>query len=154
MIVKNLTVGRRQLTLKRGSVFRCDCSCVVLTPRLFRQAAEHFGLVVTKGYALGERYDLFTHKGCGVNFDAVREWFLADNTTLSSAGGASRKIPIAHHAHTGDSVFPYADVQRDWAKIRAAGFALDTEATAGDHDGDSNTWANWLMPRMADWRAP
>jgi hypothetical protein len=92
---------------------------------------------------------------------------LIANSTISGAGnpvatllaGASRKIPVAHRAHTGDTVFPLATVKADWAKadwatIKAAGFPLTTSEVAGTHDGTSQDWSGWLLPQSAAFVAP
>jgi predicted esterase len=68
--------------------------------------------------------------------------------------GASWKFPIAHVQHSSDTVFPLASVQADWAKLTADGFPLQTEVTAGAHDGTSTDWAGWLIPHAAGWLSP
>jgi predicted esterase len=75
-----------------------------------------------------------------------------DAGTLLS--GAAKKLPIAHRAHTSDTVFPIAKVEADWAKITAAGFPLATSKTAGGHDGASADWTGFLLPQMASWTSP
>ncbi|MBS2018950.1 MAG: hypothetical protein JST00_39150 [Deltaproteobacteria bacterium] len=87
---------------------------------------------------------------------------LIENSTASGAGnpvptllaGAARKIPVAHRAHTGDTVYPIATVRNDWASLKAAGFPVTTSEVAGGHDGTSADWADWLLPRSAGWVAP
>lgn len=64
---------------------------------------------------------------------------------------APRKIPIAHRAHTSDTVFPLAKVKADWAKTAAAGFPISTSEVAGGHDGTSADWTGFLLPKMAGW---
>jgi len=83
------------------------------------------------------------------------------NSTLSWAGNADAllgnaayKLPIAHRAHTQDSVFPINTVRSDWNRIRAAGFSLQTNEVSGDHDGTSDDWTDWLLPQMESWQAP
>ncbi|HVH41744.1 MAG TPA: hypothetical protein VM925_05355, partial [Labilithrix sp.] len=66
-------------------------------------------------------------------------------------GGAAWKLPIAHRAHTQDSVFPIAKVKADWTLTSAAGFPITTSELAGPHDGNSDDWANWLIPKSAAW---
>jgi predicted esterase len=68
--------------------------------------------------------------------------------------GASWKFPIAHVQHSSDTTFPLASVQADWAKLTADGFPLQTEVTAGDHNGTSTDWAGWLIPHASDWLSP
>jgi hypothetical protein len=67
---------------------------------------------------------------------------------------ASWKIPIAHTAHTGDTVFPIAGVRTTWATIQAAGFPLQKRETAGAHDGVSEDWSGWLLPIGTTWTSP
>lgn len=70
---------------------------------------------------------------------------LGDATLLTKA---SRKIPIAHRAHTEDDVFPIDDVRASWTKIEAAGFSLTKDEVSGGHDGTSDDWL-WLLERAA-----
>jgi predicted esterase len=86
---------------------------------------------------------------------------LIENSGLYSTGqpdallaAASRKIPIAHLAHQDDTVFPLQTVQNDWAKIKAAGFPLQTTVVSGDHNGSSDDWVQWLHPKMTGWKTP
>jgi hypothetical protein len=86
---------------------------------------------------------------------------LAENTSLSAAGnpttllaGASWKLPIAHTAHTGDTVFPLATVHADWTTIDAAGFPLQHRETSGTHDGVGVDWSDWLLPIGKTWTSP
>ena len=69
-------------------------------------------------------------------------------TLLSTARG--NKLPIAHRAHTSDSVFPIAKVKADWATIARAGNPLKTSEVAGGHDGSSADWL-WLHAQSAGW---
>lgn len=85
---------------------------------------------------------------------------LIENSALSSAGnadqllaGAARKLPIAHTANKGDSVFPISRVRTDWSKTKAQGFPLTSREGEGGHDGTTEDWADWLLPQMADWQA-
>jgi len=83
---------------------------------------------------------------------------LIENSALYAAGaavntllsGASRKIPIAHHAHQSDSVFPIAKVRADWSSISAMGFPLTKAESAGTHDGNSEDWM-WLISQSPTW---
>jgi len=86
---------------------------------------------------------------------------LIQNSGLSGAGdantlltNAARRLPIAHRAHTSDTVFPLANVKADWTKIKAKGFPLATSEVPGTHDGSSADWATWLLPQSAPWIAP
>ncbi len=70
------------------------------------------------------------------------------NALLASA---PKKLPIAHRAHTSDTVFPIGQVKADWSKTTAAGFALTTSEVPGGHDGTSADWTGFLLPQMATW---
>lgn len=80
--------------------------------------------------------------------------YASSNNEASLISGASWKLPIAHVQHSSDTVFPLASVQSDWARLTAAGFPLQTEVTAGGHDGTSTDWAGWLLPKAAGWVSP
>ncbi len=86
---------------------------------------------------------------------------IIENSSLSGSGnattllaGASRKISIAHRAHTSDTSYPIANVKSDWTKITAAGFPLATSEVAGTHDGTTQDWANWLIPQSDPFSVP
>lgn len=67
---------------------------------------------------------------------------------------ATWKLPIAHVAHTDDEVFPLARVKDGWKRLRDAGFTLQTAEVEGGHDGTTEDWAGWLIPRMDAWKTP
>jgi predicted esterase len=99
--------------------------------------------------------------GMGLTYAARFAGILVENSALSAAGPpagllalASWKLPIAHTAHTNDSVFGIAGVRADWATIDAAGFPLHRREMAGGHDGTSADWTGWLLPISASWRSP
>ncbi len=86
---------------------------------------------------------------------------LIECSTASEAGdvealaqAAAWKLPVAHVAHVGDSVFPIATVRADWTKLTARGIPVATREVAGGHDGTAGDWAGWLLPRMKTWRTP
>lgn len=87
---------------------------------------------------------------------------LIENSGLYAAGemptkltaGAAWRVPIAHSAHTGDTVFPLAKVKADWEVIRAAGLPLRTQELPGGHDGVGAEWATWLLPAAEGWARP
>lgn len=67
---------------------------------------------------------------------------------------AARKLPIAHRAHSGDGNFPIASVRTTWTKLTNAGFPLEKSEIPGGHDGTSDDWTDWLLPKSAGWIAP
>jgi pimeloyl-ACP methyl ester carboxylesterase len=85
---------------------------------------------------------------------------LIENAELSWTGnadgllaGASWKIPVAHRAHTEDTVATIDVVHDDWQKLQSAGFPVTTSEVAGGHDGSSQDWTEWLLPRMETWKS-
>lgn len=82
---------------------------------------------------------------------------LIENSNLPNGldlAKAAWKIHIAHRARTGDQSFPIASVRSQWSKLRAAGFPLETDELPGGHDGQTEDWAEWLIPRMQSWKSP
>ncbi|MBS2018949.1 MAG: hypothetical protein JST00_39145 [Deltaproteobacteria bacterium] len=81
---------------------------------------------------------------------------LIENSGLGGANpsAASWKINVAHTAHDGDTEFPLAKVQADWNKLTAAGIPLQKRNVPGTHDGTSDDWSDWLLPKIAGWKAP
>lgn len=67
---------------------------------------------------------------------------------------AAWKLPVAHVAHVEDQVFPLAKVRDGWKRLRDAGFTLQTTEVEGGHDGTTEAWAGWLIPRMKAWKTP
>lgn len=80
--------------------------------------------------------------------------YAADSNPDGLLANAARKIPIAHRAHSSDSVFPISKVKADWTKTTNAGFSLQTSELPGGHDGSSVDWAEWLIPASASWSLP
>ncbi len=84
---------------------------------------------------------------------------LIENSSISSAcnvvsrlSGATRKINIAHRAHEDDQVYKLAGVEADWAKIKAAGFPIETSTVDGTHNGTGAEWSGWLLGKSAAWK--
>jgi predicted esterase len=80
--------------------------------------------------------------------------YAASNDEDALVAGAAWKLPIAHVQHSGDTVFDMAKVEEGWAKLKAAGFPVETSITGGGHDGTSVDWNGWLLPRSAVWARP
>jgi predicted esterase len=80
--------------------------------------------------------------------------YAADSNPDGLLAKASRKLAMAHRAHTSDSVFPIAKVKADWQKTLAAGFPLETSEVAGTHDGNGDDWSSWLIAKSAPWTTP
>lgn len=81
---------------------------------------------------------------------------LIENSALGGAqpSAASWKINVAHIAHKSDGAFPLSGVQADWAKLEAAGIPLQKSTVDGAHDGTSEDWVNFLLPKIDGWKAP
>jgi pimeloyl-ACP methyl ester carboxylesterase len=69
-------------------------------------------------------------------------------------GSASRKIPIAATGGKRDTYFPPKVYQADWNALRAAGFPIETQELDVTHDGTSEEWAGFLLPKFGKWVAP
>jgi len=86
---------------------------------------------------------------------------LIENSGLYSAVGAGQvmgelqqaqwKIQIAHTANRGDTVFPLAEVQKDWQKMQSLGFPLVSTVQEGTHDGTANVWEA-LVTKVTTWQ--
>ncbi len=90
---------------------------------------------------------------------------LIENSSLSSAvGGAGNvnaaldaawwKISVAHSARIGDMSYPIAGVQTDRDKMLAHDFQLQYRELDGTHNGTSDDWSLFLIPKMANWVSP
>jgi predicted esterase len=72
----------------------------------------------------------------------------------TALAGAAWKINVAHSARTEDQSFLIAGVRTDRDKMVAAGFPLQYRELPGTHDGSTDDWALFLIPKMAAWSAP
>lgn len=89
---------------------------------------------------------------------------LIENSGLSQAVGAGNvdtilnaaawKINVAHTARLQDDSFPIAGVQSDRDKLLAHAFPLQYRELVGTNEGDSDDWASYLIPAMAQWTSP
>jgi predicted esterase len=89
---------------------------------------------------------------------------LIENSGLSQAVGAGNvstvlssaawKINIAQSARIGDGSYPIAGIRSDRDKMIAAGFPLQYRDLDGGHDGTSDDWSGFLIPKIAAWTAP
>ena len=100
----------------------------------------------------------------GMTSAAAYAGILIENSGLSQAVGtgnvdavlasAAWKINVAHTAHTEDMSFPIAGVRSDRDKMNAAALPLQYREGPGTHDGTSDDWALFLIPKMSGWSAP
>jgi len=112
----------------------------------------HQQKVVLAGYSSG---GILAYK-IGLAQSAKFAGILIENAGLGGAqpSGAAWKINVAHIAHKDDSAFPLAKTQAEWAKLEAAGIPLQKKEEEGDHNGSSDDWSGFLLPKIATWKAP
>jgi predicted esterase len=112
----------------------------------------HKQKVVLAGYSSGGilAYEI------GLSKAASFAGIVIENSGLGSTqpSQASWKINVAHIAHESDQEFPIAGVHSDWAKLEAAGIPLQKSEVAGAHDGTTDDWAGYLLPKIGAWKAP
>lgn len=112
----------------------------------------HQKKVVLAGYSSG---GILAYK-LGLTQSAKFAGILIANSGLGSTppSGAAWKINVAHIAHISDQEFPLGGVRADWAKLEAAGVPLAKTEVAGTHEGTSDDWSDFLIPKIATWKAP
>jgi pimeloyl-ACP methyl ester carboxylesterase len=121
----------------------------------------HQKKIVLAGYSSGGMlaYNI------GMKSAASYAGLLVENSGLSQGVGGSNavngvlaaaawKINVAHTARTEDGSFAIAGVRADRDKMIAAGFPLQYRELPGDHNGTSDDWSQFLIPKMASWMAP
>jgi len=102
------------------------------------------GRVILGGYSSGGDLAYRT----GFRHSSIFQGLLIENSspfrdTESSAaeslGAATRKLPIVHLAHTGDTTYPIAGVRQEVGEVKAAGFPIELIERSGAHyDGNTN----------------
>ena len=112
----------------------------------------HQQKVVLAGYSSG---GILAYK-MGLTQSAKYAGIIIENSGLggTAPSGASWKINVAHIAHLNDDSFPIAGTRADWAKLEAAKIPLQKKEVPGTHDGDTLDWADFLIPKIASWKAP
>ena len=112
----------------------------------------HKQKVVLAGYSSG---GMLAYK-IGLSQSARFAGIIIENSGLGSAqpSAATWKINVAHIAHKDDGNFPLNRVHGDWAKLEAAGIPLQKSEVDGEHDGNSDDWNTFLLPKIAGWKAP
>jgi hypothetical protein len=80
-----------------------------------------------------------------------------ESTQAESLAAATTKFHIAHLAHTGDDIYPIAEVQAEINAAKTAGFPVELIERPGGHS-DSHTDSDlltYLLPHIDDgWLAP
>lgn len=88
---------------------------------------------------------------------------LIENSSLQSAFGsgtdaalaaAGWKLNVAITARTGDTSFAIANVRTDRTKLQNARFPVQYRELAGGHDGSSDDWSGFLLPKIGAFVAP
>lgn len=112
----------------------------------------HKQKVVLAGYSSG---GILAYK-LGLSQASRFAGIIIENSGLGSAqpSAAAWKINVAHIAHKGDNNFPLNSVRNDWAKLEAAGIPLVKSEVDGPHDGSSDDWNHFLLPKISGWKAP
>lgn len=72
------------------------------------------------------------------------------SSAAESLGAATTKIPIVHLAHTGDTTYPIAGVQKEVGEVAAAGFPIELLERPGAHyDGNTDSdLVELLLPHI------
>lgn len=112
----------------------------------------HQQKVVLAGYSSG---GILAYR-MGLSDASKYAGILIENSALGGASPAAAawKINVAHTAHNGDTSFPLSKVQADWNKLESAGIPLQKRNVEGTHDGTSDDWSDWLLPKISTWKAP
>ena len=112
----------------------------------------HQQKIVLAGYSSG---GILAYK-MGLTQSAKYAGIIIENSGLggTKATGVTWKINVAHIAHLSDDSFPIAGTRADWAKLEAAGIPLQKKEVPGTHDGTSDDWSDFLIPKIATWKAP
>ena len=77
----------------------------------------------------------------------------ADQTDNALAS-AQWKLNVAMTVHTQDDNYPPAVTHADRDKLIAAGFPVQFQEVDGTHDGTSDEWVSYLLPKIAGFVAP
>jgi predicted esterase len=129
-------------------------------PRVMAALADvetHFnvdrGRVILGGYSSGGDLAYRT----GFRHSSTFEGLLIENSSpfrdtesspAESLAAATTKFPIIHLAHTGDTTYPLAGVQKEVGEVAAAGFPVELIQRPGAHS-DANTDSDlveYLLP--------
>lgn len=116
--------------------------------------------IVLAGYSSGGAMAF----NLGLKSAASYAGILIENSGLSQAvggsnvatvlGAAAWKIHVGQSARIGDGSYAIAGIRTDRDKMLGAGFPLEYRELDGTHDGTSDDWALFLLPKIATWTAP
>ncbi len=119
----------------------------------------HQKKIVLAGYSSGGILAYYTGMRSARRFAGI----LIENSSLGSAFGggtdaaiaaAGWKLNVAITARTGDGSFPIANIRADRTKLQGASFPLQYRELAGGHDGSSDDWSGFLLPKITTYLAP
>jgi predicted esterase len=68
--------------------------------------------------------------------------------------GTARPIEVAAIGAINDTNFPPAVFNVDWSALRGRGHTIDTQTLPIDHNGRSQDWLGFLLPKVKIWKAP
>ncbi len=74
--------------------------------------------------------------------------------TANVLGAAEWKLNLAITVHTQDSSFPPAVTHANRDALLGAGFPVQFREVAGTHDGSSDEWVDYLLPKIDGFLAP
>ncbi len=77
-----------------------------------------------------------------------------DGNPAAALDAAAWKLHVAHTARIMDGSFAIVGVRADRDAMLARDFPLEYRELDGGHDGSSDDWAAYLIPKMATWSAP
>lgn len=116
--------------------------------------------IVLAGYSSGGAMAF----SLGLKNAASYAGILIENSGLSQAvggsnvatvlGAAAWRLHIGQSARIGDGSYAIAGIRADRDKMLGAGFPLEYRELDGTHDGTSDDWALFLLPKIATWVAP
>lgn len=119
----------------------------------------HQKKVTMAGYSSGGLMAYFTAMRNARKFAGL----LIENSSLQSTFGttsdaalaaAGWKLNVAITARTSDSQFAIATIRADRTKLQNAGFPVQFRELAGGHDGNSDDWTGFLLPKITGYNAP
>lgn len=119
----------------------------------------HQKKVTMAGYSSGGLMAYFTAMRNARRFAGL----LIENSSLQSTFGSNSdatlaaagwKLNVAITARTSDNQFAIATIRADRTKLQNAGFPVQFRELAGGHDGNSDDWTGFLLPKITGYTAP
>mgnify|MGYP003592478672 CR=1 FL=1 len=119
----------------------------------------HQKKVTMAGYSSGGLMAYFTAMRNARRFAGL----LIENSSLQSTFGSNTdatlaaagwKLNVAITARTSDNQFAIATIRSDRTKLQNARFPVQFRELAGGHDGNSDDWTGFLLPKITGYTAP